>query len=428
MKSQRMVILSATIGAVLVAASLAGCSAGSTTNTVTTLNWWTRVGATQKQLAADFNTSHKDIKIKITQISDDQYVNKVGTGVKSSNGPDVLDFDDANAPLFGATRILTDITSRVDKLTFKSSLNPGMMKLGTYDKKNFSVPFNAGPSILLYNKSLFEKAGLPDRAPADWAEIMKDAQAVRALGSDIYGFDIPGSCGGCLSYSAQPLMWAGGDQTMTAANKDQKTTYSTSSAVKKTFEFYRQLWHSGVVNPKGQTEAGATWGADFDAGKVGIILAGSWLIAPAEKAGYKIGYGVIPGENGSFSTFAGGDNIGISSGSKKQDAAWAFVSWLLEKKQQIPWAAAQSVPVRSDVVNADFKKKYPVAALQITASTKSNSPDSIATNALQLSATSPWVAAFQGIVYEGRDPSTVLVKTDSDSKALIKQAYEQVVQ
>jgi multiple sugar transport system substrate-binding protein len=427
---RRRSLIAAIAGAALACTALVACSNSNSGGTkgVTTLNWWTRVGTNQKAQVDQFNKTHPDIQVTVTQIPDDQYVNKVGTGIRSSNGPDVIDFDDANGPLFAATGVLADISTKVNALDYKASLNPGMSALGQYAGKTYSVPYTAGPSILLYNKDLFQKAGLPDQAPATWAEIESDAKAIRKLGGDTYGFDIPGSCGGCLSFTVQPLIWASGGQTMTAAGPDQTTSYASSPQVAATFTFYRDLWKAGVANPAGQTEAGATWGQDFQAGKVGIILAGSWLIPAAEKAGYHIGTGAIPGQNGSFSTFAGGDNIGLAATSKKQDAAWTFVQWLFSPEQQTSLVTAGLVPVRTDVMTDQFKKDNPVAAIQVQVSTQSNAPNSIATNALQLSATSPWLAAFQAIVFHDADVTQTLTKADSDSKALIKQAYEQVPQ
>lgn len=416
-------IVAAVVSAALVGGVLTGCSSSGAADGVTTLNWWTRVGDNQKAQAAAFNQAHPQIQVKVTQVPDDQYVNKVGIGIRSANGPDVLDFDDANGPLLGATKVLADITDRVGALDYKTALNPGMSALGTYGGKTYSVPYTAGPSIVLYNKDLYAKAGLPDRAPGTWAEITSDATKIRALGKDVYGFDIPGACGGCLSFTVQPLIWASGGQTMTDAGPGQKTTYAGSPQVAEAFEFYRDMWAAGLANPAGQTEAGATWGQDFDAGKVGIILAGAWLIPPAEKAGHHVGTGPIPGRTGGFSTFAGGDNIGIAGTSKKQDAAWTFIQWLLDTAQQTGLVKAGVVPVRADVTTDDQ-----VAALQVKVSAKSNAPNSIATNALQLSATSPWLAAFQSVVFQKADAAAALSKADADSSALIKQAYEQVPQ
>ena len=415
--------------ATLAGLALTGCSSGGGADAdgVTTINWWTRVGDHQAALAKEFNASQSAIKVVTTQVPDDQYVNKVGTGIRSSDGPDVLDFDVANGPLFAATGILSDLSDRAGDIDFADQLNPGMSALGDYDGGTYSLPFTAGPSVMLYNKTLFAQAGLDaEKAPADWAELSADANAIRALGGDTYGIDIPGACGGCLSFAVQPLIWANGGQTMSEASSDQETEYSTNPDVAAAFSLYRDLWESGAANPAGQTEAGATWGQDFEAGKVGIILAGTWMKPLAEKAGFDIGVAPIPGKDGGYATFAGGDNIGIASSSDSADASWEFMQFLLATEQQTSIADSGLVPVRKDVVTDDFAAKYPDLALQVEISDESNAPNSIATNALQLSASSPWLAAFQSIVFGGDSPASVLEKSDQDSRALIEQAYDQV--
>ncbi|MEN0140044.1 MAG: sugar ABC transporter substrate-binding protein [Rhodococcus sp. (in: high G+C Gram-positive bacteria)] len=416
----------AVVAAALVAGGLTACSTGSGSGGVTTINWWARVGDGQKELAKEFNATHKNIQVKITQLPDDQFVNKVGTGVRSGNGPDVIDFDVANAPLFAATGVLADISSKVDSLSYKDELNPGMMKLAKYNGKTYSVPFTAGPSFVLYNKTLFEKAGLdPNTPPKTWAEMEADAKKVRALGSDTYGFDIPGACGGGLSFTVQPYIWASGGQTLTAANAKQKTTYATSPEVARTFQLYQDMWKAGVVSPRAQTTDCATWGQEWEAGKVGMITSGAWMVAPTEKTGAKVGYFAIPSSDGSgTSTFAGGNNDGIAASSKKQEQAWTFLQWLMGAKAQKAMSASNGqAPVRSDV-----KVDNALVSFQQKIGEHSDAPDSIATNALQLSASSPWLTAFQEIVFQGKDVDTSLQKADSDSKNLIGQAYQQVGQ
>jgi multiple sugar transport system substrate-binding protein len=424
-KTTASVVLAAAVAGI----ALTGCSTGSDTGDVTTINWWTRVGDHQAELAEQFNASQSAIRVVTTQVPDDQYVNKVGTGIRSEEGPDLLDFDVANGPLFAATGILADLGDRTGDLSFADQLNPGMVSLGEYDDATYSLPFTAGPSVMLYNKTLFEQAGLdPEAAPSSWAEIKTAARAVRALGGDTYGIDIPGACGGCLSFAVQPLIWANGGQTMTEASPDQETEYGTNPDVASAFSFYRDLWESGVASPAGQTEAGASWGQDFEAGKVGMILAGTWMKPAAEEAGFEIGVAPIPGETGGYATFAGGDNIGITASSDAPDAAWEFAQWLLEDAQQNTIASSGLVPVRADVVTEAFAAEYPDLALQVRISDESDAPNSIATNALQLSASSPWLSAFQSVVFEGEDPATVLEDADADSRSLIEQAYDQVVQ
>jgi multiple sugar transport system substrate-binding protein len=79
-----------------------------------------------------------------------------------------------------------------------------------------------------------------------------------------------------------------------------------------------------------QTQDGLTWGADFEAGKVGI-LPGDYGIAAAFKPGLKADFAdaPLPGVTGdSYSTFDGGDDFVIPNGAANPSGAWEFIKWV----------------------------------------------------------------------------------------------------
>ena len=73
------------------------------------------------------------------------------------------------------------------------------------------MPLYADVSALFYNKDLFEKAGLdPNKPPTSLAELRAYADKITALGGDVKGYFLPGSCAGCNIFTVGPLMWASG--------------------------------------------------------------------------------------------------------------------------------------------------------------------------------------------------------------------------
>ena len=85
------------------------------------------------------------------------------------------------------------------------------MTVGTYDGRLYGVPLYADVSALFYNKDLFEKAGLdPTKPPTSLAELREYADKITALGGDVKGYFLPGSCAGCNIFTVGPLMWASG--------------------------------------------------------------------------------------------------------------------------------------------------------------------------------------------------------------------------
>ena len=91
------------------------------------------------------------------------------------------------------------------------------------------MPLYADVSALFYNKDLFEKAGLdPNKPPTSLAEIREYADKITALGGDVKGYFLPGSCAGCNIFTVGPLMWASGgkiepkDATRRAAGRRRR--------------------------------------------------------------------------------------------------------------------------------------------------------------------------------------------------------------
>jgi len=427
----RIAILGALACTALVAACGGGSGGGDSTSGggKTVISFWARPENPSVGIAKMFNDQSKDVEVKVTTIPDAQYATKLGAAVRGSSAPDVADIDDINTSLFAATGVAKDITAFVDKLAFKSQLNAAQMNLGTLNGKIYGVPYINGSSILIYNKGLFKKAGLdPSKPPATWAELEQDAKKITALGGGVHGYDIPGACGGCLVYTVYPLIWASGGQVFSQFGPKQTTTYANGPQTAAALEMYRRLWTSGSVAATGQSQNGSTWGSDFQAGKVGIILGTPVWIPPAKKAGVDVGVGVLPGQQGGYSTFVGGDTLIQLAKSNKDAAVQEFITFALQPKAQeyisSDWFLG---PVRNDLLTADFTKKYPEVAVLLKGSQKGDVPKVIGFTAATEDPNSPWVTAFQKIVFAGADPASTLAAADRASGKLLQQAYQQQV-
>jgi multiple sugar transport system substrate-binding protein len=379
------------------------------------LQMWHRGNPTPDAIAR-WNELNPNIQVVPTRIPDGERVQKLAAAVRGGNPPDIVDADIIDGPLFGLTGVFTDITDKVETLDFVDSLAPGHSDLSQVDGRWYALPYLNGPSMLMWNKDLFEQAGLdPEKGPTTWAEIKEYATKIRALSDDIYGFDIPGSCGGCLVYTLSPFIWASGGTILSDFGPDQSATLSTSPQVADAFLFYKDLWDSGLAAPADQTENGSTWAEDFNAGRVGMWVGYADNTPTATEAGIDVGMVPIPGKDGGFSTFEGGDILGIPTGSQHPEEAWEVIKWLVE-------------PVRLDMASPEFTEAHPYIATALEATREGQAPKSIAFNSVFEDPSSPWLQAFQAIVFDGADPTETLTQADSDAKALIEETFETVGQ
>ena len=178
------------------------------------LQMWERSGGNAgvvDRLVAMWNEKNPDRKIVLTYIPHAEMVAKLAQAIASGEVPDLMGLDLIYGPQFEAAGQLVDITDYFkDDPTLKTA-SPGHMTVGTYDGRLYGVPLYADVSALFYNKDLFEKAGLdPNKPPTSLAEIREYADKITALGGDVKGYFLPGSCAGCNIFTVGPLMWASG--------------------------------------------------------------------------------------------------------------------------------------------------------------------------------------------------------------------------
>ena len=317
-----------------------------------TLTLWTRAPLEKqaKLLVEAYNDSHEN-QVELTVVPNDDYVAKVGAAAGSDSLPDLFAADIVYTPNWTEQGLFQDITSQIDGLDFKDSINQGHLDAGTYDDKEYILPFVLDLSMLFWNKELFAEAGLdPEKAPATLEEFAADAKAIQALDKPgVYGTATGLNCGGCTLFTWFPSIWADGEDVL---NDDGTASELDSDTAKEVYSTWKDLWDSGAVLPSSQDEAGPTWTAGFTEGNVGLQFYPATLLASTP---FDAGVAGIPGPDGGASTFVGGDGIGISKDSEKAAQSWNFMNWLMSEDAQVGVLAKnKDVVSRSDLASNEF--------------------------------------------------------------------------
>ncbi|MFE3031216.1 ABC transporter substrate-binding protein [Streptomyces canus] len=82
-----------------------------------------------------------------------------------------------------------DLTPYVKELKSYGTLQQQLRDIYTVDGKIYGIPRTGYSMGLIYNKKLFERAGLdPEQPPATWAELRADAKKIAALGDGTVGY------------------------------------------------------------------------------------------------------------------------------------------------------------------------------------------------------------------------------------------------
>jgi multiple sugar transport system substrate-binding protein len=340
------------------------------------------------------------VVLHLTPPNDD--TSQLATAIRAGSPPDVVGLNDIDVPTFSHENALLDITKYVNALPYKSSLSPGHLALATIGSKYYGVPYLADLSVLWYNKTLFKEAGLnPDAPPTNYTEIMADAKKISALGHGISGFSFAGDCQGCLGFTMLPSLWANNVHLISGPLGKQTTNVASNTLLKTMLADYHTLWANKEVPLADQTQTGLTWGADFEAGKVGI-LPGDYGFATKMKNTAEFADAPLPGVTGAnYSTFDGGDDFVIPAAAANPSGAWEFIKWALEPAQQDAYPSEGDTPVRSDVLTPSFAATNPYDAVALRALAKGSVEYTLAYDAVFNEPGSPWFKMFEDAVYNG---------------------------
>ena len=383
-----------------------------------TLTLWARDSLeTQTNLLVEaYNSTHQN-KIDVTIVPNDDYVAKVGAAAGSGGLPDLFAADIVYVPNWAEQGLFQDLTANIDGLPFRDTVNEAYLTAGTYDGKEYTLPFVLDLSMLFWNKDLFRQAGLdPDKAPATLEEFAADAKAIQALNlPDTYGTATGLNCGGCLVFTWFPSIWAAGDQVMNPEGTEAMLASPTATQVYNT---WRDLWASGAVLPSSQDEAGPTWTAGFTDGKVGLMPYPATLLASVQQ-NVDVGVAGIPGPGGGASTFVGGDGIGVSKDSTKAAQAWSFLNWLMTEDAQVEVLAKNNdVVSRSDLAANKYAAEDPrlVTINQVA----SDGVTPLAKNFQQAfnAPTGPWLTLVREAVL---GPNTAVQQNNEEITAVLQQ-------
>lgn len=352
-------------------------------------------------LVAAWNERHPN-QIEATFIPAAQFVQKFAAAVAGGDPPDLVAVDLVYMPAFSAAGQMTDLTDQAQALPFFETLSPPHMRLGTYEDRIYSLPFNADGSFLLYNKNLFTQAGLdPEAPPTTWAEITTAAEAITGTGGGAHGFYFSGSCGGCNAFTMLPYIWASGGDVL---NEDGTAATLTDPNVKAMLEFIRGLWESGQVPEGAQIDTGEDFFNAFTAGTVGMVGTGSFAIAELKRDFPDLDFGVtpLPGKESGHSSFAGGDTIAIPMGSARVEDAFEFMTWYLSEEVQIELLAKNNgLPLRVDLLDNQYSRQDPRYITVGSTMYDGRTVYSLVTNQLFNDSAAPWLEMLQRAIFDG---------------------------
>ena len=214
----------------------------------TTITYWDATGAQAEltqTLVDEFNASRDDIQINL--VIQPQYVSAIDNAFRTGQAPDV--FRAAGFDRAAAQGWLLPLEGVVDPALIEA-LRPFLKEGGlVQDGQVLGLPTALFTFRLIYNRDLFEQAGLdPNDPPETFSELVQYAQQIEQ-NTDAYGFSAAFQWGPTHDLFTAPMVLALNSTLSREGLFDSATGEYRLDAFADVINMYRELNESGAMLP-----------------------------------------------------------------------------------------------------------------------------------------------------------------------------------
>ncbi len=142
---------------------------------------------TLQKMYEAFHEEYPNITVNIETIGYDDYFTQMQTRVAGGTAPDCYELNIENFAAYVNKGVLAELTG-IDT----SGYNASALNAFSVNGKQYGVPGNFSNVVLIYNKDLFDQAGVS--YPTDdwtWDDAMEACEKISVRGDDIYGIYQP---------------------------------------------------------------------------------------------------------------------------------------------------------------------------------------------------------------------------------------------
>lgn len=290
-------------------------------------------------------------KVNQTNFTYDMLHEKILTVAAGGNTPDLIWGLPEYIGEFYKMGILEDLTTRFNSWSDKSALSAAVVKSMTIDNKVVGIPYEMTVRAYLIHTNDLETAGV--QAPKTWSDIL----ALKNYKAKTGKYPTELACTGVRAPQELLVYLAQYGLEIASAQKDgkYKNTWNENKdqlvKAAKVFQFYKDMFAAGVVNPSSKNWGWEQTDENFATGLVSTYVTGNWL-EEREKSNAgtmkDVAINALPyPSDGKPATYMECKPLFVMAGSKNKDAAFDLATAFCSKEWQSKAFADRSP--RSDV-------------------------------------------------------------------------------
>lgn len=308
-----------------------------------------------EEVISAFEATNADINVETTRYAYSDYKTALLTAISSGEVPDVARLDIVWVPEFADQGALVQLDENMpDFESIIEDTYPGPLATNVWQGHYYGLPLDTNTQVLLWNKSLFEEAGV-STPPATMEEFADVACQLSDAANNQYGY----AQGGTYFWAPAPIFYAMGgkvtDEEITTA-----TGYVNGPESVAAFTMLKDLYDQECLSPN-LLGGGIATDAGHAEGNYAMIIDGPWMVDIYNNnyPDFEVNFAPIPtGPQGTSSSVVGGEDVVILEGSESQEAAMRWAAYLLSPEAQKMMAEVGQMPVLASLAGDPAMPSY----------------------------------------------------------------------
>lgn len=276
-----------------------------------------------------------------------EFRKRLSVGLASEDLPDIVVIDSTDHAAYSALGLFADITDQISDWSDKDQFYKGPWKTVTYNQKIYGIPLGSNNLALFYNKQLLNHAGI--KPPQTWDELRNDAKILSK--GDIKGLGFSGLNNEEGTFQFLPWLFSAGATFDKVDGPEGINAYSFLADLMKDQSISKEVlnWTQADVMKQ------------FAAGKLAMMVNGSWQIPEIKTTAPDLNYGVTLMPKGiKQSSVLGGENLGVVNG-ENVDEAVKFIKYVASPDVIKPFVQSFGYfPPRKDVAEDKYWTEDPI--------------------------------------------------------------------
>lgn len=306
-----------------------------------------------EKMVEGFEKENPNIEIEYQEApAGDDFETKLNTGFASGTAPDIINFTLASMGTRVPLGQYASLDEYVENWEGKDDFMESALSLGNINGTQYGIPVIADPRILIYNKEMFEEAGLdPESPPTTWEEL-KEAQLalIKKDGDTVVqtGLGIPTS-GTNTQHWFSIFIEQNGVKNL--VDEDDDTILCNTPEAIEAAEFMKELVDEGII----------FWNADnadenpFASGKAAMTFANDTNFANWNTGDLEGKIAMADPISGTKqATFCGMQFMFMSGETEYKDEVWKFIEYVSSAENM--WTRYEDLGAA--VLRESLKDKY----------------------------------------------------------------------